>query len=105
MNFNFLEKFKPKKVFKKENNQIDSSKYWNILFYVFLTLFLASIVFGYFIFQSLNTDFILNTDNNQNSVGINQRDKIKKTIQYFEQKEENSNEIINSGILIVDPSL
>ena len=105
LNINFLEKFKNKKVFNKKNNQIDPNKYWNALLLVFFVIFIGSMVFGYFTFQRLNTDLIINTEYDQNALGANKKDSIKKTIEYFGQKKVNSNKIINSEILIVDPSL
>lgn len=105
LNINFLQKFKTKKVFKKENNQIDPNKFWNALLSVFFLIFLGGAVFGYFTFQNLTKDLAVNTENDQNSVGTNQRNKIKNIIEYFDQKQANSGKILESETLIIDPSL
>lgn len=102
---NFLEKFKRKKVFRKESGQINANRYWDVLFFAFFILFFLAMFFGYLTFKNTNTEFVVDSTFNKDDAGINQKNKIKKVVDYFSEKEASSLEIINSEVLIIDPSL
>jgi hypothetical protein len=101
MNLKFLKK---KKKFKKGGLGIKPDLYWQyILFVTFILIFLASI-FGLYIFWEVNNKSTLPVSNIGEQEAI-KKERIDKILEYFQEREKKSLEIINSPSPIVDPSL
>ena len=97
--------FKIKKIFKKENFEINPDIYWRVVVIVFLLLTIASFVFAYNLFVQINDGDISSTQNNSEKVGNKEKGKIEDALNYFSEREKKSTEILNSSSSIVDPSL
>jgi len=104
LNLKFLQSFKVKKTFKKESTQINSDKYWNFLLVLFFVMLLVSMMFGFFLFEKSNEDFKDYVPKETYNDSLNQKNQILKVLEYFEIKENNTKEIIEKGVTVVDPS-
>ncbi|MFA5936389.1 MAG: hypothetical protein WC822_00760 [Candidatus Paceibacterota bacterium] len=101
MNLKFLKK---KKKFKKGGLGIKPDLYWQyILLVTFILIILASI-FGLYIFWGINNESTLPVSNVGEQEAI-KKERIDKVLEYFQEREKKSLEIINSPSPIVDPSL
>lgn len=105
LDLKFLESFKPKKTFKKENLQVSASKYWSFILIFFFVMLLGSLIFGYITFENLNKDFKDNREGEIKNSSLSQKNQILKVLEYFEIKETNTRDIIEKGVTVVDPSL
>lgn len=102
IDLNFL---KPKKVFKKDNFVINPNIYWQIVVSFGLVVIFSSLGYGFYLFKKISRE----PDSPESSV-VNNTQKIKKErfeaiSQYFYTKEKKSLEILNSPLLIKDPSV
>ena len=97
--------FKIKKDYRKEDFKIKADIYWKIL-----VIFFALVIFGFFIFAfnlfiQTNKEDVPIIQNNNDKIGNNEKEKIKDALKYFSERENKSNEILNSTLPIIDPSL
>jgi len=104
MKINFLKK---EKSFKKYKDSVwsDVNLYWQIALYIILTVLLASLFFGYRIYLSINKEPVFSDAVNNSKIDKIKKDRIEKTLEYFQEREVKSKEIINSPAPIIDPSL
>lgn len=97
--------FKIKKSFKKGGLHTNPDVYWNVLQIMALIIILGSFVFGFYLFQKMNKEFILSTENTDSQVKTVNKEGIDKVLEYFSEREKKSTSIINSPAPIIDPSL
>jgi len=96
--------FKIKKSFKKGGIHINPGIYWSLSLFIALIIVLFSAVFGFYLFQKINKGLIMSTDNNTQVQTIN-KERINSALQYFLERKNKSEEILNSPSPIIDPSL
>ena len=100
-----LKIFKKKKSFKKGDLFIDPNFYWRIILcFVFLCM-LGVFFFGWYFFKKTSIENNISSTDTAGQVEVISKDRIKKVIDYFSNKEKKSVEIINSSPSIIDPSL
>lgn len=102
MNLNF---FKKQKKFQKEKFTINPSIYWRIMLVLASIIVLASMIFGYILFNKIKKPF--DPANNPNIITefetLN-KEKIFEYLDYFKKRENKSLEIILNKKSIPDPS-
>lgn len=101
MKINF---FKKEKSFQKKSFLLNANLYWRIIVY---GVFLSSLVFFFFsynLFVDTNKEFVSSTDLN-NQTDLVTKERIDKTLDYFSNREQKSNQILYSFSPVVDPSL
>lgn len=96
--------FKTKKSFHKRNFEINSDFYWKIILSVVTIIMILSFVFGYYLFLRMSKEVEFSPETMTEANKIN-KERIDKVLRYFEDRFEKSQEIINSPVHIVDPSL
>jgi len=102
MKINFFEK---KYNFKKKKFDINPTFYWTIAIFATALIMIASFVFGYYLFIKVNKETVLPTTNYNGQIGTVDKNRIEKDLNYFSEKEQTSNEILNSSVPVVDPSI
>lgn len=103
MNIN-IEFLKKKKKFTKGGSGLKPDLYWRYVLLITFLLVLLSFVFGFFLFLDVTKD------RDFSAISVNERDTLKKekinsVLFYFKERENKSNEILNSPSVVVDPSL
>ena len=95
---------KKEKTFKKHEIYGRPDVYWELaVFMVTLCIILAAI-FGYYVFQNVNKES--NTRNQDRSVKkIIDRNRLSKTLEYFDARKDRSVEILQTPPTVVDPSI
>ena len=97
--------FKIKKDYRKENFEINSDVYWKILVIFFTLTIFTSFIFAYNIFIQTNKDDVPVFENNNDKIGNKEKENMKDVLEYFSNREKKSEEIMNSSVSVVDPSL
>ncbi len=105
MKLNFLKKFKIEHKIKKESFDIKADIYWKFILAFSLVLILASFVFGYYLFTSIDKE-----NKSLNEIRTQKVDPIKKqkldfALKYFLDKDIKSKDIILNPTPVIDPSL
>ncbi len=101
MQINFLKKGTS---FKKKRLAPDPYFYWKIIVTALFVLTIFSFGFGYVMFTETKDD-IITTDKYITKKQPIEKEKIQKVIEYFSIRDKKSQEIINSTLRVVDPSL
>lgn len=96
--------FKIKKSFKKGGIHINPDIYWGLSLFIAFIVVLFSVIFGFYLFKKINKGLIISTDNNT-QVQIINKERIDNVLQYFSERKNKSDEILNSPAPVVDPSL
>lgn len=96
--------FKKEKHFKKENSLLTMDFFWSISVCILSIAFLLAVFFGYQLFVEVNKegDSAVNAGGQIENV---KKERINKILEYFALKKQKSNEIINTPVLLVDPSI
>jgi hypothetical protein len=95
---------KIKKSFKKGGLHIDPEIYWVLCLFTALLIISVSIIFGFNLFTKVNKELSSIADTSPNAIKTVDTEKIKKTLDYFSSREEESFNILNSSAPVVDPS-
>ncbi len=104
MQINFLNFHKSRKVFKKHGQNVKPDFYWRLIVFTVLVAALLSFIFGYYLFLQINKEPDL--PDQSGSIGqMIKKERFDKVLEYFSTREKKSFEILNSPVLIVDPSL
>jgi len=101
MKFNFLKK---KKKFIKGGSKIKPDFYWRYIVYLTFVLFFLSCIFGIFLFKKVNSEITLSVENSREQETI-KKERFNEILEYFQEREKKSIEIINSPSPISDPSI
>lgn len=102
IDLNFL---KPKKVFKKDNFVINPNIYWRIVICIGLVVVFSSLGYGFYLFKSISQEPEVPESNVVNNAKKISKERFEKIEQYFYSREKKSLEILNSPLLIKDPSV
>ncbi len=98
-----LKILKPKKKFKKGGIHVNPEVYWVSALGVTAFIVLVMMVFGYILFQRVDAELVPVTDADSRANKIDKA-RIDRTLEYFKKRELVSDEIINMGAPVVDPS-
>lgn len=104
LNLSFLKNNKEKS-FHKKSSHLSPSFYWMVVFFSSVFLTAVFIFLGNFMFRDLNTEKSLDVKSNNKNSLIVKKERIDKILSYFKLKETKSEEIINSSVSVIDPSL
>ncbi|MES2315200.1 MAG: hypothetical protein V4486_00480 [Patescibacteria group bacterium] len=95
---------KIKKTFRKGGLHTNPDVYWDIMQAAAFILVVSSFIFGFYLFRKIDREFITINDDSNSQIKLIGKERIDKILQYFADKEKNSNEILNSPSPIIDPS-
>jgi len=96
---------KLKKNFKKEKIKIKPDLYWKFIVILFFLLLIITTFFAISLFKKIDKREEPSFEYGNTIIEKEKKEKIKNTLDYFQQREEKSKEIINSPSSVVDPSL
>lgn len=102
MKINFLEK---KNSFIKKDFIFRPGFYWRIILLCAFIIISLSFLFSYYLFIQVSQESVLLSTNNSGELQLVNKDNLEKTLNYFSEKEKKSEEILNSPVPVVDPSL
>ncbi len=99
--------FKKEKNFKKEKESLwlDMNFYWELSVCLIFLVALTSLFFGYYFFAQINKESVLETGSTSGKVETVKKERIEKVLEYFSLRKQKSAQILNSPVLVVDPSL
>ncbi|MEK9182471.1 MAG: hypothetical protein AAB809_00140 [Patescibacteria group bacterium] len=97
--------FKIKKKFKKGGIHVNPSVYWNIIQGITFFAIVGSFVFGFSLFRKINKEFISSAENTDKQAETISKERIDRALEYFSDRENKSESILNSPSPIIDPSL
>jgi hypothetical protein len=97
--------FQKQKNFKKNGFVPNPTFYWNLILVLAFVIILVTIVWGFIFFQQISTDSGVFLDDVHKKVEVVDSSRIKKTLEYFQEREKESAKIINSPSPISDPSI
>lgn len=97
--------FKKENSFKKKEFTFHANMYWRIIPVGVIVIIILSFIFSYRLFVKINQEPVLSDTNESNQLPIISKDRIEKVLNYFVERENNSNRILNSVSPVVDPSL
>lgn len=95
--------FEKKKKFQKGGIHINPNIYWSVCLSLAFVIILASFVFGFYLFKSINQEFKI--ENNDDLAKKINQEMFDNVLEYFSGREQASNKILNSPSPVVDPSL
>ncbi len=96
---------KTKKVFKKQDFTIYPSFYWKMLLAASFVLMLASFLFSFLIFLKINKETTVSPEELDLQTQTVKHERIDSVLKYFKEREDKTNEILNSPAIVIDPSL
>jgi len=96
---------KIKKSYQKEIYKIDSGIYWRIIVGLFFVLVILSFIFAYNLYFQINKEDESFLEVNSEKVEKEKKEKINKVLEYFAERQKNSDKILNSAVPLVDPSI
>ena len=102
MNIEFL---KTKKIFQKKEYKVNVGVYWKAVLGVVFIIIVLSFFYGVNLFLDINKDPIVSSASVSGQVEKNRKIRIDKILEYFSQKEKDSERILTSPSPVVDPSL
>ncbi len=97
--------FKRKKIFVKNNIEPNSNMYWTVIFYSSFLLIIASFIFGFYLFATVNKEEILPSPMENKELEKISKQRIDKVLELFAEKQEATDRILNSSASSIDPSL
>jgi hypothetical protein len=100
-----IELFKTKKNYKKEDYKVNVNVYWKIIILFSFFALSASFLFAYNFFIETNKEENLTPERNKKKMSVYEKERIKKVIEYFSEREKKSAEILDVSISVIDPSL
>ena len=96
---------KKEKNFRKKSSEINIRLYWHIIFFLGFVLTLAAFSFGFYFFRQISLESVLEKIGASQQAETVKKERIGKVLEYFAEKKQKSNQILNSPAPIVDPSL
>lgn len=100
-----LEIPKFKKSFKKESFSVNPNTYFRYVIIISFAVILVGFGFGFYSFKEFGSDSSSTTNNYEKTIELSKKEKIKKVLEYFSERENKSIEIVNSPAPVTDPSL
>jgi hypothetical protein len=102
MKLNFLKK---KKVYKKNRFKLSASSYWRIILGLFFLLLILAVFLGLNTYERVEGELVFSMGDTNNRIEKDKKNKVNEVLNYFKTREEKTKEILNSGSIIIDPSL
>jgi hypothetical protein len=100
-----IELFKAKQKWRKGGFHTNPNVGWGLILVVSLLLILAALTFGGLLFLETRADYVPEESGNGGQIRIVKKARILQALEYFEEREERSREILIDGAPVVDPSL
>ncbi len=97
--------FKKENSFKKKDFIFHSNLCWIIVFTIAIVIILFSFIFNYRLFIQMNEEPVLSSTNDNGQLPLVNQNRIEKVLNIFSERENNSQQILNSISPVVDPSL
>ncbi len=97
--------FKIKKKFKKSEHQPNPDFYWQLLLFITSVLILLAVVFGLHLFFRVNQEDLTSNLEYQGQSQKISKTRIDKALQYFANRANKSETILNSVAPVADPSI
>jgi type II secretory pathway component PulC len=97
--------FKKKNNFKKKNDTPNPNMYWELAIFSTFIVIIAASIFGYNTFSQTNKESDLPAVKDSGQVPTVNKGRIQNVLNYFSEREQNSTQILNSPVSVVDPSL
>ncbi len=102
-----------KKLFKREKNftkdketfRLNINFYWQLAVLIMFIVIILSSVFGYYLFVQINQESVVSSGGDSPKIETVKKERVEKVLEYFLEREKNSNRILNSLAPIIDPSL
>ncbi|MBP6866037.1 MAG: hypothetical protein KBC12_00640 [Candidatus Pacebacteria bacterium] len=102
---NILNLLKKKKVWKKNDFEINPNLYWRYLLVLVVVVIAGSFVFGVIIYGQIKSEPLSAVDSGRETERSDQKNSILEMLEYFETRKEKSELITNSPSPVVDPSI
>ncbi len=102
---NLKDLFKKKKVWKKNDFEINPNLYWRYLLVLVVVVIVGSFVFGVVVYRQIKSEPLVSVGNSQETERTDQKNRILEMLEYFEARKQKSDLIIISPSPVVDPSL
>lgn len=102
---NILKLFKKKKVWKKNDFEINPNLYWRYLLVLVVVVIAGSFIFGVIIYGQIKSEPLSSFDSGKETERSDQKNSILEMLEYFEIRKEKSELIISSPSPVVDPSI
>lgn len=96
---------KPKKKFKKQDFTIYPGLYWKVLLSISFVFMLISFLFSFLVFMKINKESTISSEELDSQIPTIKRERVNNILNYFKEREEKTNEILNSPTSVIDPSL
>ncbi|HNW71436.1 MAG TPA: hypothetical protein PKZ36_00970 [Candidatus Paceibacterota bacterium] len=94
-----------KKNYENQNFKISPDIYWNILIVLFFIIIIAVFIFSFNLYKQTSVESEVTYQNISGKIEKEKKEKINRVLEYFSEREQKSNEILNSPAPVVDPSL
>ncbi len=101
-----IEFFKKKNNFNKKKSTPSPDLYWKFTVIGAFTIILVSFIFGYHLFMNIDQQTMTGVDtvDSLQSPKIDDA-RLQKALNYFSERQNKSNEILNNPVPVVDPAL
>ena len=90
---------------KEQESRLSISFYWKTAVCFMLAVAVFSVFFGYYFFQQINKEAVVDEGDVISQVGTVKKERIDKSLLYFSIRKERSNQILNSPAPVIDPSI
>lgn len=94
---------KSKKKYRKGGMRFTADFYWNILFFIGLTISLCGFVLGFWLFIQMNKEFDISADDIAKTQPISKA-RLDRALEYFYSRETKAEEILQAPVVIIDPA-
>lgn len=97
--------FRRKSFKDKGSFRISATRDWRRFLIIFFILIMLVLAFSLYLFSKISEDDIFQVEVNSSSrVETIDRERLRQTLDYFDQKEKNLEQILKTKLDIIDPS-
>src|ERR1035437_1446217 len=100
-----IEFFKKENNFKKKDFTFKPNLYWKFTLLGTSIVIILFLLFGYYLFEQINKEFVLSLSSDNGQIPTVNQGRFTEVLNYFSEKEQKTNEILNSPVSVVDPSM
>ncbi|MFM7088137.1 MAG: hypothetical protein ACKOW9_01195 [Candidatus Paceibacterota bacterium] len=100
-----LKIFQKKKVWKKNEFEINTNLYWRYLLGLVVVVVTGSFIFGYIVYNNIKHEPLFVPSASIEAERMDQKNRILEMLKYFDARDAKSDAIILNPSPIVDPSL
>ncbi|MBI3306006.1 hypothetical protein HYZ82_02630 [Candidatus Nomurabacteria bacterium] len=97
--------FKKEHKFAKGERRLRIKFFWKLAVLFMLTVAVFSAFLGYYLFKQVNKEVVVNEADVISQTETVKKERIEKSLEHFNLREEKSNQILNSPAPVIDPSL